>query len=277
MRIKIGNFDLKFNNPMQENNFLLLIVDPQNDFCHPEGALYIPGADEDMARLSQFIVQNKDDISQIIITRDEHQVMDISHPAFWSNAEGVMPDPFTVITHRDVADKKWFPVSMYNEVVDYLQALEQNDEMKHVIWPEHCLAGSWGAAFNDDLMEAISGWAREGHFYSMVSKGQNPMTEHFGALRANVVLEDDPSTHVNQRLVFELAAADTIVIAGEARSHCVANTLKQIMEQPEIKGQIILLTDCMTSVAGFENVADEVYRLAQERGIIFGSTDFFQP
>ncbi len=103
------------------------------------------------------------------------------------------------------------------------------------------------------------------------------MTEHFGALRANVVLEDDPSTHVNQRLVFELAAADTIVIAGEARSHCVANTLKQIMEQPEIKGQIILLTDCMTSVAGFENVADEVYRLAQERGIIFGSTDFFQP
>ncbi|MGV8826713.1 MAG: hypothetical protein ACWA6U_00205 [Breznakibacter sp.] len=260
---------------MEENNYLLLIIDPQNDFCDPDGALYVPGAEEDMLRLSQFIQQNQDDISQIILTRDEHQVVDISHPAFWVNAEGDMPEPFTIISYQDVLDKKWFPVFMHDEVVDYLQALEQNNEMNHVVWPEHCLAGSWGAAFNDDVMDAVTDWARVGRFYTIVSKGQNPLTEHFGAIRANVELEEDPSTQINHRLVEELAMAPTIVLAGEARSHCVANTLKQIMEQPAIQGQIIVLTDCMSNVPGFENSADAIYQEAKARGVIFGSTDFF--
>ena len=260
---------------MYENNFLLLIVDPQNDFCDPDGALYVPGAEDDMLRLSHFIRENMDDISQIIVTRDEHQVIDISHPGFWSDSVGNMPQFFTAITHQDVVDKKWVPVFMREEVLDYLLTLKNNEEMQHVVWPEHCLAGSWGAAFNDDVMDAVADWSRAGRFYTVVSKGQNPLTEHFGAIRANVMLEDDPSTQINYRLVNELAGASAIVIAGEAQSHCVANTLKQILEQPEIQGRIFVLTDCMSHVPGFEDAARDIFHQAEARGVIFCTSESF--
>lgn len=259
---------------MEENNYLLLVIDPQNDFCDPEGALYLPGAQEDMLRLAQFISQHQDEISQIIITRDEHQLIDISHPAFWFNEQGDMPSPFTPITHQDVVGKKWFPVFMAQEVIDYLEELERNGD-KHVVWPEHCLAGAWGAAFNDDVMDAVSDWARGGCFYTVVSKGQNPLVEHSGAIRANVVQQEDPSTQVNQRLVEELAMAQTIVVAGQARNHSVANTLKQMLEQPSIQGEIIVLTDCMSDLPGFGHCVDSIFEMACARGVKFVSTDSF--
>ncbi len=254
---------------MINHNTLLLIVDPQNDFCNPQGALYVPGAEEDMSHLARFIDKNNDFISRIILTRDQHQVIDISHPAFWSNNEGAMPPPFTPVSLADLRSHKWIPLFFSDEVEHYLEQLELQGEMSHVIWPEHCLAGSWGAAFNDDVMNAVTTWARKGRFYSIVSKGQNPLTEHFGAIRANVVIAEDPGTEVNEMLVEELKQADTIIIAGEARSHCVANTLKQIMEQPSVKGEILLLTDCMSDVAGMGKVADPIYEEAVGRGIRF--------
>ncbi len=262
---------------MEDKNIVLLIVDPQNDFCSPEGALYVPGADEDMYRVAQFIENHNDSISQIILTRDEHQVIDISHPAFWSDDKGDMPEPFTAISLADFKSHKWMPVFMFDAVGYYLQQLESSGEMTHMVWPEHCLAGSWGAAFNDDVMDAVAAWARDGRFYSIVSKGQNPLTEHFGAIRANVMLPEDPGTQVNERLVGELAMADTIIIAGEARSHCVANTLKQIMEQPVIKGEIVLLDDCMSNVTGMENIANSIYDQALKRGVIFTDSVNYNP
>ena len=36
-------------------NIQLLVVDGQFDFCDPAGALYVPGADEDMKRLSKMM------------------------------------------------------------------------------------------------------------------------------------------------------------------------------------------------------------------------------
>lgn len=33
----------------------LLIIDPQNDFCSPDGSLYVHGAEQDMQRLADFI------------------------------------------------------------------------------------------------------------------------------------------------------------------------------------------------------------------------------
>ena len=67
----------------------LLIIDPQNDFCHPEwGTLYVPGAEQDMDRLTQFVMQFRDDIDSIVVSLDSHQRMDISHPLWWVDAHG---------------------------------------------------------------------------------------------------------------------------------------------------------------------------------------------
>ena len=36
-------------------NIQLLVIDPQNDFCHPDGSLFVPGADDDVERLAAFV------------------------------------------------------------------------------------------------------------------------------------------------------------------------------------------------------------------------------
>ena len=45
-------------------NIQLLIIDPQNDFCDPNGALFVPGADEDMKRLASMVMRLRGRLSR---------------------------------------------------------------------------------------------------------------------------------------------------------------------------------------------------------------------
>ena len=71
---------------------VLLVVDMQNDFCLPSGSLYVPGAEKDVERLSRLIKEKMTVIDKIILTADEHHVMDIAHPSYWKNKRGEHPD-----------------------------------------------------------------------------------------------------------------------------------------------------------------------------------------
>ena len=253
---------------------LLLAIDVQNDFCHPEGALFVPGASEDVSRLSNFLHQHRAAIDTLILTQDAHQVMDIAHAAFWTNAQGQHPNSYTNINYQDVAKGKWIPYFEHKRVEEYLKKLENQNEFPHTIWPQHCIDGSWGAAIADEFMHAVMAWAAQGRYTEMIRKGMHPLTEHFGALRANVPADDDISTSENKRLLKLLDESETIYIAGEARSHCVANTMKQIMDYKSIIKKTILLTDCMSNVPGFETIADPIYQKALALGaIMVSSTD----
>ena len=61
----------------------LLIIDPQNDFVDPHGALAVKGADEDATRLSYWIEKAGDKIASIEVSLDSHQRLDISHPLWF--------------------------------------------------------------------------------------------------------------------------------------------------------------------------------------------------
>lgn len=56
----------------------LVIVDFQNDFCNPKGTLYVNGAEEAKANLIKYLEANKDNIDNVILTRDWHRVDDMS-------------------------------------------------------------------------------------------------------------------------------------------------------------------------------------------------------
>ena len=183
---------------------VLLIVDMQNDFCLPSGSLYVPGAEKDVERLSRLIKKKTTVIDKIILTADEHHVMDIAHPSYWRNKQGMHPAPFTTISWWEVLSGEWIPFGDKDKVVDYLRRLIEQGEYKHTIWPEHCLYGSEGAAITPVLMEALTCWAREGKYYEVVEKGLNPSTEFFGAFRANIPLAGAVDTEFNVKLKDEL-------------------------------------------------------------------------
>ena len=249
----------------------LLIIDGQYDFCDPQGSLYVPGADADMVRVGEFIKRNEKEIDFIGLTMDSHQVNDISHPSFWTDKDGNYPNPFTIISVSDVLAGVWTPRFAPNEAIKYIEELDKEGEFPHCIWPEHTIIGTKGASFVDSIMIPIMSWCRtKKWFYQVVTKGTYPMTEHFGAFRANIKVEGHPETQLNQGLLKKLEEFDEIYFAGEAMSHCVSNTLKQAMEYaPELAKKFIILTDCMSNVTGFEHVADKIYDDAKAMGIRF--------
>jgi nicotinamidase/pyrazinamidase len=191
---------------------LLLIIDMQHDFAANGGSLYVPGAEEDVLRVAKVIVKHDKAIDHIIFTQDTHHVLDISHPGFWRNEKGESPEPFTEIKSMQVAKGEWIPIEDTGYVLNYLENLEAKGEFPHVVWPEHCLIGSVGHALVPPLVEKAADWARKGRRYEVVQKGINPMTEHFGALRANVPIDDAPETQLNMALVDQLHQFENIII-----------------------------------------------------------------
>ncbi len=257
----------------------LLIIDPQNDFCNPgdangkrKGALYVAGAEKDMKLLADWIVANKDGIDYIGVTIDSHQPNDIAHPNFWQDKNGNFPNPFTIITVKDVENGTWTPRFDPKRCLDYLKGLEAQGEFPHIIWPTHCVIGSEGAAIYQPLMDAMIAWTVKNKFYQTVAKGTYPYSEHFGAFMAQIPDPQRPETQLNQGLIKTLETYQNVYLAGEAKSHCVANSLKQVMrEAPDLAAKFIILEDAMSNVTGFETLADPIYNDARKMGIRFST------
>ncbi|TKT93709.1 isochorismatase family protein [Dyadobacter frigoris] len=256
---------------MKNKSTALLIIDAQFDFCNPKGTLYVPGAEKDVERIAQLIATHGAEIDEIFVTLDTHRVLDIAHPLFWEDPNGNTVAPFTLITAAAVKAGKWRPRFSPEYVLEYLEKLESEGEFKHFIWPEHCLIGSRGAALDDTILHALLSWThRTGTDYKAVIKGTNPLTEHFGVFRAQVPIEGAPETQLDQKFLSELEAFDQVLIAGEARSHCVATSVKQILQYaPELISKVILLTDCVSDVTNFGYLADPIFEEAKEKGVQF--------
>ncbi|MBV8658255.1 MAG: isochorismatase family protein [Burkholderiales bacterium] len=240
------------------DNTQLLIIDPQNDFCDiPGAALPVTGANADMRRTTQLLRRLGGKFDAVHVTLDSHNPMDIAHPGWWKNAAGESPAPFTLISVADVDGGVWQARDPKQQAASlaYVKALAERGRHQLIIWPEHCLIGSWGNGVHAELFAALGDWARaELKLVNYVSKGTNPLTEHYSAIQAEVPSADDDATQVNAALVGRLARADTILVAGEALSHCVASTVRDLADQlgADNVAKLVLLTDCTSPVTGFE-------------------------
>lgn len=252
-----------------------LIIDTQFDFCHPDGALYVPGAEQDVERMATLIRQYSDRIDQIVVTLDTHHILDIAHPLFWQDPTGIHPQPFTHISAAEVNEGRWLPCFEAEKARQYVNDLEASGQFHHFVWPEHCLVGSRGAALHDTLLHALKQWSQKrNQDYVAVPKGLYPLSEHFGIFQAQVPDSAVPDTQLNQNLIADLDRFDTIYLMGEAKSHCVANSLKQLLDfAPALVPKVVVVTDCMSDVSGLGYLADNIYAEAQSKSVRFMKAD----
>jgi nicotinamidase-related amidase len=243
---------------MSQPKLQLLLIDPQNDFCDlPGAALPVPGAVAGLQRVAGLIDRLGARLAGVQVTLDSHQPLHIAHPHWWQDAAGQAPAPFTQIGVDEVANGRWQTRDPAERArgLAYVQALEAGGRYRLVIWPEHCLVGGWGHGVQADVHRALNAWGRtQGRLVDFVMKGGNPHTEHYSALRAEVPDPQDAQTAVDARLIARLQQADTLLVAGEALSHCVASTLRDLLDHwpAERRQDLVLLTDCSHSVPGFE-------------------------
>lgn len=240
----------------------LLIIDPQNDFVDIKGAaLPVPGANEDMKRLAVLVDRIGKKLEDIHVTMDSHRLVDIAHPTWWKDQDGNTPPPFTIISADDIRNGMWTPRNpgFRQRTLDYAGRLESNGKYQLCVWPPHCLIGTWGHNVHTDLNDALQRWsADEFAMVDYVTKGSNPYTEHYGAMMAEVPDPSDPSTALNTDFLAMLSEADVVVVAGEALSHCVKETVTQIADNigDEHIKKFHILTDCTSSVPAVPNGPD---------------------
>lgn len=276
----------------------LVVIDPQNDFCvpngtfagMPSGALLVQGAYDDMKRLATWIKKVRRKITDIHVTIDSHHKLDVAHKWFWRDRNGNHPMGLgeaigagrapTIISSKDVKDGVWTPVlpSLINKMIAYTEGLEKGGKYPLIIWDEHCLIGTPGAAIVPELMEALNDWAVESNStVDFVTKGSNPFTEHYGAFAAEVPDPSDPSTQLNTALIKTMEDADVLVWAGEAATHCVLNSMRQAFEnfgQDSIR-KSVLLTDAMSCIAGFEKNFNDFLAEYKAKGLKTATTKDF--
>jgi nicotinamidase/pyrazinamidase len=270
-----------------KRNLHLLIIDPQNDFCDLPAAylppsagteapvapaLPVPGAHADMLRVADIIARGGRGLTGISITLDSHHRIDIAHPTFWMDGAGLPVNPFTQISKADVVQGRYAPrdASTLPRVLAYLDALEVAGRYQLMVWPTHCEMGSWGHNVHADVRSAYNRWEESTlNTVTKVSKGTNPFTEHYSAIEAEVPDANDDSTQMNRALIGMLALSDKVYITGEAGSHCVRATTEHIVANwdPAQLHKLVLVTDCMSAVTGFDAQYQQFVRDMRDRGV----------
>lgn len=284
----------KYNiKPSFEDKFkvCILAVDVQNTFCIPGYELFVGGrsgigAVEDTNRLCSFIYRNLDQITEIIPTMDTHHPLQIFHSIFLLNDKGEHPKPYTLITSDDVEKGLWRindkvcknigveTDDAENYLLHYTQKLKEGNKYSLTIWPYHAMLGGIGNALVPALDEAI-------FFHSIARysqpdfqvKGNNPFTEHYSIFGPEV-REGSTGNKIadkNTSLLEKLLGFDAIIIAGQAKSHCVAWTIEDLLNdfllrEKHLTGKVYLLEDCTSPVVvpGVIDYTDEANKSFQK-------------
>ncbi len=250
----------------------LLAIDNQNTFCHPKGELFVggrsgTGAVEDSQRLVEFIYRNLAVLTELDFTLDTHRAFAVFHPTFLVDEKGNHPAPFTMVSHKDVIDGVWrasnFMASALGtklmaaqaQLEHYTNELDRAGRYQLTIWPFHGMLGDKGHALVSGLAEAsfFHGVAR-GAQPGIEVKGTNPWVENYSVLGPEVTqLVNGAPVPRNAAFIEKLLRYDVLVIAGQAKSHCVAWTISDLLgdivqRDPELARKVYLLEDCTSAV-----------------------------
>jgi nicotinamidase/pyrazinamidase len=258
----------------------LLAIDCQMDFCSPKGALYVPGADKDMQRLAAMVGRYGEKISRIYASLDCHHLISVFLPGMWENSEKNNPDPFTIISAKDIKNKKWLPVlpNLKQRFIDYCEELEKIGE-ELIIEIPHCLIGSKGNAIFPILFKELKNWQfQKGMNVSFVVVGSNPYTQSYSIFKSMIPQGDDQGTQLNINLVRSLEENDEILVAG---SKYVLESIRDFLDninEDSIK-KIIWLKDCISPVQNsnidFLKIQQNFIEEMKQKGMqIAKSTDF---
>lgn len=275
----------------------LVAVDVQNTFCIPGFELFVggrsgTGAVDDNRRLCRFIYRNLPFLTRIAPTMDTHQAVQIFHSVFLVDQAGNHPPPFTLVTDSDVREGRWRlnpaicqslginPAFGRQHLLHYTRELKRGGKYELTVWPYHAMLGGIGHALVSAFEEAVffHGIARQVQPNIQI-KGSNPFTEHYSVLGPEVT-DDAAGNRIaekNRSFIDHLLQYDAVVIAGEAKSHCVAWTIDDLLRDIRLRDErltekVYLLEDCtspvvVSGVMDYTDPADAAFKRFSEAGM----------
>ncbi len=149
----------------------LIVIDVQNDFC-PGGALAVPEGDKIVAGINTLMA----DFDAVILTQDWHPA---GHSSFASSHAGKAP--------YELIEMSYGP---------------------QVLWPDHCIQGTSGAAFHRELDQDRADL--------IIRKGYNPAIDSYSAL-----FENDHQTATGLEGYLRTRGITSLTMVGLALDFCV--------------------------------------------------------
>lgn len=275
----------------------LILIDVQNTFCTPEFELYVggrsgTGAVDDNKRLCEFMYRNLGSITNITATLDTHHPIQVFHSLFLIDDNGNHPDPFTLVSADDIKEGKWKfnaavaqPLGIEPEYGQrlleyYTGELKQRDKFDLTVWPYHAMVGGIGHALVSSVEEALffHSVARNAQ-PDIIIKGRHPLTEHYSALGPEITTDHNGKTLVEKdgTITQKVQQYDAVIIAGEAKSHCIAWTVDDLMHQlkerdASLLKKVYLLEDCTSPVVipdviDYTDTANEIFQTFDDAGM----------
>ncbi len=262
----------RYLRPNEQDRFkiALVLIDVQNTFCIPGYELYVggrsgTGAVDDNLRLVEFIYRNLGAISHISLTLDTHQATQIFHPIFLVDENGEHPPPYTLVTAEDIQVGRWrfneilaedLSIDGQTQLEHYTAQLAQKGKFDLTIWPYHAMLGGIGHALVSSVEEAV--------FFHTIArysrpdfeiKGANPLSEHYSAIGPEVLTgpQGESLGEKSDKMFKKVQDHDAVLFAGQAKSHCVAWTISDLLDQiqrddPQLVDRVYLLEDCTSPV-----------------------------
>ena len=148
----------------------LIVIDVQNDFC-PGGALAVPEGDAIVPGINALM----EGFDAVILTQDWHPA---GHSSF-ASSHGAAPMTLTEMPYGP-----------------------------QVLWPDHCVQGTQGAAFHKGLMTDRADL--------IIRKGYNPAIDSYSAF-----FENDKTTPTGLEGYLRTRGIDTLTMVGLATDFCV--------------------------------------------------------
>jgi len=230
-------------------------IDCQVAFCTPGASLFVPGAVDDTTRTLDFLYRHIDRLTGLVFSLDTHNAFQVFHPAWWVDAAGAHPAPMTTISHDDVVTGRWIPRGDREAALDYTRQLEASGRYVLTIWPYHGLLGGLSHALVPSFMElALYHSVLRDTPTRFEQKGTQPLTENYSVLSPEVTtINGGVVGAFNDALFDHLLSFDRIYVFGQAKSHCVPATLRDLQlrlqeRDPSSLAKIYILEDCMSPV-----------------------------
>ena len=165
-------------------------------------------------------------------------------------------------------------------LLSYTRQLRDTGKYDLTVWPYHSMLGGIGHALVSAVEEAV--------FFHTIArysqpdfhvKGNHALTEHYSVLGPEVTVGPDgePIATKDTRLTEVLLGFDAVVIAGQAKSHCVAWTIDDLLHSvlerdSSLASKVYLLEDCTSPVVipgviDYTTAADEAFQRFADAGM----------
>ena len=152
----------------------LIVVDLQNDFM-PSGALAVRGGDEIVGPINSVALKFHESDNVIVMTQDWHP---LGHQSF-ASSHGMKP---------------------YDAY--------ESEGIGPVLWPDHCVQGSFGARFHPDVEQRYA--------HAIIRKGYHAMVDSYSTF-----IENDKKTHTGLSGYLKSLGKTRIFLCGIALDYCV--------------------------------------------------------